>query len=215
LRGSTLDARNDVVLSRLALEERAGDPLAGDLGVPLTVALALMKDVRGDIHLSLPIHGDFAAQRYRLGSFVADALRRALVGAVSSPVRLLGSLFRRDEAPRFDLKPVPFEPGTAALGSEGSARIEQIARLLARQPGLRARLIAAPSRADVARLAEREGGVTPERIAALGDARSAAVAEALVTTHGIASARVEPASAVAEVPDVDAPPGVDVQLRAQ
>ncbi len=143
-----LVADDDLVLSRLALGSTGPDLVAPEAGVTLPVALTLMKDLRGDVHLAVPIRGDVAASRYRFGSLFGQALRQALVGALGTPLRLLGSIFRRDEEPSFDLKPVPFPPASAELGADGEARIAQVARLLDRHPQLRATLIPAPAAAD-------------------------------------------------------------------
>src|SRR6185295_19158502 len=97
------------------------------------VALALMKDYHGDIRLDLPVSGDLAAQEYRVENVVGIALRKALIGALRSPVTLLGSVFRREDAEQFDLRPIPFPPASADLGPAGEARIAQVAGLLTRQ----------------------------------------------------------------------------------
>jgi hypothetical protein len=151
LQDAALHADNDVVLSRFGMVGAGDAAFERELGVPLTVALALMKDVRGDISFRVPVHGDLAARQYRVGSVFVDALKAALAGAVRTPVRLLGSVFRRDQGERFDLKPVPFLPGSAELGPDGEQRIAQVARLLERHAGLRAVLIPEPSGADLER----------------------------------------------------------------
>ncbi len=146
---AALDARNELALSRLALRRSGSDVVGDAIGMPLPVALALMKDLRGNIHLTVPVHGNVASSEYRLGSLVGNAIREGLIGAVSTPLRLLGSIFRRDDTESYDLEPVPFPPGSAALGPDGDARVAQVARLLGRHTELRASLIPVPASADV------------------------------------------------------------------
>src|SRR6185295_1231704 len=101
---------------RLALARTGEDLFERGLGAPLAVALALMKDYRGDIRLDLPVSGDLAAQEYRVENVVGIALRKSLVGALRSPLTLLGAVFRREDAEAFDLRPIPFAAGDAELG---------------------------------------------------------------------------------------------------
>jgi hypothetical protein len=215
VQGAELHASNDVVLSRLALAGSGEDALQRELGAPLSVALALMKDYRGDIRLSLPITGDLAAQEYRVENVVPTALREALVGALRAPVTLLGSVFHRDEGERFDLRPIPFPPGSAELGPPGEERIGQIAGLLTRQPGLVAVLIPEPSVADVAAL-RASAAAKPsvdEQVKTLADARANIVSRRLVEGHHVAPHRVDATPWQPGEPVPDASPGVDVQLR--
>jgi hypothetical protein len=146
---------------------------------------------------------------------VPTALRTALVGALRSPITLLGSAFHRDEGERFDLRPIPFPPGSVELGPSGEERIGQIAGLLTRQPGLVAVLIPEPSAADVAAL--RAGAATTpsvgEQLRTLADARATAVTRRLVEGHHVASERIGATPWRPGEPVPDASPGVDVQLR--
>lgn len=145
---TTLVADSDLVLSRFAMSRTGDEPFERALGMPLSVALALMKDYRGDIRLPLTVRGDLTAQRYETGNVLLTGIREALVGTLRAPLTLFASVFRREEPERFDLQPVPFAPGSAALVPEGEERIAALARLLARHATLRAVLIPDPSPAD-------------------------------------------------------------------
>jgi hypothetical protein len=160
IEGSELRADNDVVLSRFAMARTGQDALESELGAPVSVALALMKDARGDIHLTLPVRGDLAAREYRVRNVFGTALRQSLLGALRAPLTLVGAAFRRDQGEQFDLRPVPFAAGSAALDPAGSERIAQVARLLGRHGELRVVLMAEPSAADVAHL--RDAAVAAE-----------------------------------------------------
>ncbi len=146
LAGTNLEAENDLVLSRFAMKRTGAEPF--EIGMPLPVALALMKNTRGEIHLPLSVRGDLTAQRYRFTNLLLTGLREALVGTLRTPLRLLGSAFRRDQPEQFDLQPVPFTPGSSVLGPEGEERIATLARLLAQHTALRAVLATDPSPAD-------------------------------------------------------------------
>ena len=214
LTGARIVATNDLVLSRFGLARTGEDRFQKELGAPLSVTLALMKDYSGNISLTLPIEGDVGKGEYEARNLLSTALSKALVGAVQSPVKLLGSIFRRDEQEQFDLKPVPFVAGSATLGPDGEARIADIARLLTRHDGLDVVLLPDPSPADVTALAGPGAtGAPTEALVQLADARLRAVVDGLVKTHGLAAGRVASVPWTAGTPQPETIPGVDVQLR--
>ncbi len=214
LTGSRVESRNDLVLSRFGLAPTGDDRFQRELGAPLSVTLALMKDYRGDIRLALPIEGDLGNGEYEVRNLFSTALSKALIGAVQSPVKLLGSLFRRDDQERFDLRPVPFAAGSAQLAADGEARIAEVARLLTRHAGLDVVLVPDPSPADATALAaSAPGDPGAAGLARLADARLRAVVDRLVGTHGLAAARIASIPWTPGPLEPEALPGVDVQLR--
>lgn len=213
--GTKVAADTDLVLSRFSMRAAGTDAVEARIGTPLSVALALMKDTKGDIHLDLPIEGDVGANEYRVGSLLRDALGTALLGTLRAPLGFLRGLFRKDQGEQFDLRPVPFAAGDATLGSEGEVRIGEIARLLGRQTALRVVLIPEPSRADLQQ-AEAAGVADPlTRLAALAESRGNVVAATLTGRHGIAASRVSVEPWTPSEPRIEGEPGVDVQLRAE
>lgn len=215
LRGTKVAADTDLVLSRFSMRAAGTDAVEARIGTPLSVALALMKDTKGDIHLDLPIEGDIGAQEYRVGSLLRDALGTALLGTLRAPLGFLRGLFRKDQGEQFDLRPVPFAAGDATLGAEGEVRIGEIARLLGRQTAFRIVLIPEPSRADLLH-AQAAGDADPiARLAALAESRAKVVAASLTGAHGFASSRVSIEPWTPSEPRIEGEPGVDVQLRAE
>lgn len=214
LDGTKVSADTDLVLSRFAMRLAGTDTVEAKIGTPLSVALGLMKDTHGDIHLDLPIEGDVGANEYRVGSLLREALGTALLGTLRAPLGFLRGLFRRDQGEQFDLRPVPFPAGSAVLGPEGDARIGDIARLLGRQTALDVVLNPEPSRADLETV-QQTGAADPMAILAdLARERTAAVITRLTTTHGIAAGRVSAERWQPAEPRIEGESGVDVQLRA-
>jgi hypothetical protein len=213
--GTTLAADNDVVLSRFAMRRAGQDTVEATIGVPLSVALALMKDTRGDIHLELPIEGDLTANQYRVGNLLREALGNALLGTLRAPLGFLRGLFSTDQGEQFDLRPVPFPAGSATLGPEGESRIAEVAHLLGRQTALRAVLIPEPSRADLEHLRTTENPRPLDALADLARTRATLVAERLTKGQGIAAARVSIEAWQPAEPQIEGDPGVDVQLQAE
>jgi len=215
LQGTKVSAETDLVLSRFSMRAAGTDAVEARIGTPLSVALALMKDTKGDIHLDLPIEGDVGANEYRVGSLLRDALGTALLGTLRAPLGFLRGLFRKDQGEQFDLRPVPFAAGDATLGAEGEARIGEIARLLSRQTAFRVVLIPEPSRADLQQ-AQAAGVADPlAALTKLAESRASVVASRLTDGLGIASSRVSIEPWTPSEPRMEGEPGVDVQLRAE
>ncbi|MEO6027857.1 MAG: DUF748 domain-containing protein, partial [Candidatus Binatia bacterium] len=215
LAGTKLSADTDLVLSRFAMRLAGTDTVEARIGTPLSVALGLMKDTHGDIHLDLPIEGDVGANEYRVGSLLREALGTALLGTLRAPLGFLRGLFRRDQGEQFDLRPVPFPPGSAALGSDGEVRVGEVARLLSRQTALDVVLNPEPSRADLLNV-QQTGAADPLAVLAdLARERAAAVIARLTTAHGIDAGRVSAETWQPAEPRIEGDAGVDVQLRAR
>jgi hypothetical protein len=215
LAGTKVAADTDLVLSRFAMQQAGTDTVEAKLGTPLSVALAMMKDTHGDIHLQLPIEGDVGSSEYRVGSLLREALGNALLGTLRGPIGFLRGLFHRDQGEQFDLRPVPFPAGSAVLGPDGEARIGEIARLLGRQTALSVVLIPEPSRADLEKAHETSATAPLDALAELARERAAAVTAQLTQHHGIAPGRVTAERWEPTEPRIEGEPGVDVQLRAE
>ena len=119
-------------LEDVGLKQTGLDVIQRQTGVPLTVAVSLLEDVGGEIALTIPVEIDTATGKYELGSFVTQAIGRAVLGALSSPLRWLGMLFGTDGPPHaLAIDPIPFAAGSATLDDAGTTRLTQVARILA------------------------------------------------------------------------------------
>jgi hypothetical protein len=149
---------NQVVLSRLGL---SGDPgedfVKRQLGIPLTLALALMKDYRGDIALALPFAGNLSEPSFSMRTVMFQGIVQAVRGAVLSPLNALGRVFLRDgRIERIDLDAIPFPPGARETNDAGRARVAQVAHVLGSHPGLAVRLRGLVGGADAEHLRDQE-----------------------------------------------------------
>jgi hypothetical protein len=154
LERSQLEVNNHVVLSRLGLEGSEGeDFVKREVGIPLTLALALMKDYRGDIALGLPFGGNLKEPTFEMRSVILQAIVQAIRGAVLSPLNALGRVFLRDgRIEQIALEAVPFAPGARQLDEAGRERVTQVARVLELHPDLAVRFRGLAAAADVDRV---------------------------------------------------------------
>jgi hypothetical protein len=150
------DTSSQVVVSQLDIGGAQGESLFQEnFGIPLSVALGLLKDLDGKIQLTVPVEGDRAGAQVGLRSLIAQALRRALMGALASPLKLFGAITADGKVQGLAPEPIAFEPGRAEIAEAGSARIEQLAGLLSASPGIALTLRGATAPADVRWLQEQ------------------------------------------------------------
>ncbi|MBE2204999.1 MAG: DUF748 domain-containing protein [Chthoniobacterales bacterium] len=93
LQGAVIQADSDIVLNMLDVSLRDPDLFSRQFGLPLDLALALLRDPAGNIRLTIPIRMDEKGSTVSMGAVIASALRAALIGAISSPLKLLGGAF--------------------------------------------------------------------------------------------------------------------------
>jgi len=132
------DTSSKLVLRKLAVTGSEGDSLfAAQFGMPLSLALSLMTDLQGDIVIDLPVAGDASGMKLGLGTIVGNALARAILNAVTSPLKLIGAVASIGDKPA-SLAPQPlvFAPGRDVLAEGEDAKLEEVTKLLAAAPAL-------------------------------------------------------------------------------
>lgn len=131
IKDRALQATNHVVLNQLTFGDKTNSPDATKL--PVLLAVALLKDSRGNIDINLPISGSLDDPEFSVGGIVVRVLLNLVVKAVTSPFSLLASAFGGGE----ELSYVAFAPGSAALTDDTQQRIETLTKALADRPALK------------------------------------------------------------------------------
>lgn len=126
-----LDASNKVLLNQLTLGEAVPSPDATKL--PIKLALALLKDRQGNITIDLPITGNFDDPEFSIGGIVVKMLVNLVVEIVSSPFKLLGSLFGGGE----ELAYLDFDAGQSSISPAHTGKLDTLAKILYERPGLK------------------------------------------------------------------------------
>jgi uncharacterized protein involved in outer membrane biogenesis len=127
-----LEAQHEIVLDQLTLGESVDSPDA--LKLPVTLALALLKDRNGVIDVRLPIGGSLDDPQFSVGGIVIRIISNLIVKAVTAPFSLLAGLVGGAEA---ELSTLAFAPGESTLGPVTRERLERLSKGLADRPGLR------------------------------------------------------------------------------
>jgi hypothetical protein len=175
-----LDAKTDIRLSRLQLA-RAGshDEAQARIGLPLGTIVALMKDARGDIAMSIPVGGHLRDPRFDFSDAIWKAVRTVAINAITLPVSWIGRVrFGADSRVQdIEVDPIPFQPGVATLTPEGREQVTRVVAFLEHLPEARLALTSVVSSRDLAELRRqaidgaierltREGGMPPAAAAA-------------------------------------------------
>lgn len=177
--GDSVRTRNRISVRSLDLGGSGAEALAAAFaGAPLSLAIALLEDPKGQIRVTVPVELRDSSLRLGLGPVVRDAVRAALVGALASPLKLIGAVVPSRRGTVARPEPIPFVPGRAELTPDGHHRLHELSALLASHPRLAADAQVLSTGADVvarrdAVLAERLA--SPDlalRLATLGEGRT-------------------------------------------
>ncbi|MGE5493053.1 MAG: DUF748 domain-containing protein [Actinomycetota bacterium] len=133
LENKLLSANNRVFLDQLTFGERVESPEATSL--PVKLAVALLKNSRGEINLELPVSGSIDDPQFSIGGVLFRAIGNLFLKAVTSPFALLSSMFGSGDVG--ELSTVEFAPGRAALEPAAIKKLEALAKAMADRPALR------------------------------------------------------------------------------
>jgi len=157
LQGNAYDSDTDLQLDKFNVAGSEGEALfKKTFGVPLTVALSLLRDLDGRISLGVPVSGGDSGGGVAIAPVVREALTRAIIGALSSPLKLLGAVRPGGDGELATVEPAPiaFKPGTAAMTKRSARQAEQLGAALAQLPSLRIRIAGRTGAKDVRAIGE-------------------------------------------------------------
>jgi hypothetical protein len=131
IEANQLQAENLLRVGQLALGAPSGSPDA--TGLPVRLAIALLKDPAGNIKVDLPIRGNLDDPQFRIGRVVVTALTNLIARAATAPFSLLAGLV--GSSPE-DLERVLFQPGDSALSPAARSGLDALARAMTERPGI-------------------------------------------------------------------------------
>lgn len=126
-----LDSQNVATLNQFTLGEKTNSPDA--TGLPVRLAIALLKDSSGKIVIDLPVQGSLDDPDFRVGRVVLRVIVNLLTKAATAPFALLGSMFGGGSQ---QLDQIDFAPGGSALVPTEIKKLDVIVRALVARPGL-------------------------------------------------------------------------------
>lgn len=131
LENRQLTAQNRVFIDQLTFGDKVESPDATTL--PVNLAIALLKNNRGEIDVNLPISGSLDDPQFSVGGLIVRVIANLFVKAVTSPFALLGSMFGGGE----ELSNIEFAPGYASLDAAAVKKLETLAKALNEREALK------------------------------------------------------------------------------
>lgn len=119
-----LDSQNKILLDQFTLGSQVDSPDATKL--PVKLAIALLKNRRGEIDLDIPVTGQIDDPKFSMGRIIIKILLNLLVKAATSPFALLGALFGGGE----EMSYLEFDPGLSSLSEAGIKKIDTLIKAL-------------------------------------------------------------------------------------
>lgn len=125
-----LKSENKIFFDQLTFGKKVESDKATSL--PVRLAVALLKDRKGEIHLDLPVTGRTDDPHFSVWGLVFKVLKNLLVKAATSPFALLQAAFSGKE----DFSGVYFAPGSADLSPQERDKLLNLAKAVQDRPEL-------------------------------------------------------------------------------
>jgi hypothetical protein len=106
--------------------------------VPLRMAIAILRDRKGNIDLDIPVEGDLKDPTYKLGKVIWKVVENLLIKAATAPYTLLAKAFGANEE---DLKLVRFDYLQQQFDSHQTKNLDLIEKALTEKPELHVALV--------------------------------------------------------------------------
>jgi Domain of Unknown Function (DUF748) len=138
--GGKLAAENQIFLDQLTFGDKTDSPDA--VSLPVKLAVALLKNAKGEIDINLPISGSLSDPQFSVGGIIWKVIVNLITKALTAPFALLSGGGGGDE-----LGFVPFPAGSALLDEAARKRLDTLSAKLKDRPALK---LEATGRADPA-----------------------------------------------------------------
>ncbi|MGO9607673.1 MAG: DUF748 domain-containing protein [Candidatus Binataceae bacterium] len=137
LNQGALTATNHIFIDQFTFGDRVENSTATNL--PVRLAVALLKNSRGEIDVTIPVSGSLSDPQFSVGALIWHAFLNLIVKAVTSPFSLLASAVSGggSAAGGQDLSYVAFDPGLATLTPEAQQGLATVATALQDRPALK------------------------------------------------------------------------------
>lgn len=130
-----MEGDNKINLDSLTL----GEPIQSDeaINLPLHLAIALLKDAKGQIDINLPVTGNLNDPDFKYGALVWKAFGNLIGGIIASPFNLIGSILGIETE---SLKSIDFLAGSSELIVSEEEKMDQYKKILEQKPQLKLRI---------------------------------------------------------------------------
>ncbi len=126
-----LDSQNVIFLDQFTFGDKVESPHATKL--PVKLAIALLKDRKGEIKLDIPVSGSLDDPKFSVWGIILKIIVNLIAKAATSPFSLLGAIFGGGE----ELSYLEFDYGVATIAETNTKKIETLVKALSDRPALK------------------------------------------------------------------------------
>jgi hypothetical protein len=131
-----LKSENKLSINTVYLGKKQKNKTAAS--IPVRLAVALLKDYKGNINLDVPVSGNLDDPHYKIGKIVWGIVKNIFVKAAMGPYKLLANLFGHKEE---DLKEIKIEFLQVGLIAKQVDQLNKTAQILKTKPELAVELV--------------------------------------------------------------------------
>ena len=128
-----LVANNRLVLKQLALSEKEDDSISK---LPLKLAVSLLSDRNGVVHMDLPISGNLNEPAFEIAAVLWELFSNLIMKTLTAPITLLAKVLGADDGGQTEWNSVYFDEGSSTLNSSALRILNQQIELLKARPEL-------------------------------------------------------------------------------
>jgi len=128
---SNLDAKNNIVITKLKLGKKVESKDA--VSLPLELAIALLEDSNGVIDLSIPVTGNMDDPQFAIAPIVWKAFVNLITKAITAPFSLLGAIFGFEAD---EINSVDFNYGKNEITPIQKETLDKITQILNKRPNI-------------------------------------------------------------------------------
>jgi len=126
-----LDSQNSIFFDQFNFGEKVESPQATKL--PVKLAVALLKDRKGEIRLDIPVTGSLDDPKFSIWRIILKVIVNLITKAATSPFSLLGAIAGGGE----ELSYVEFDYGSSGLTEPNLKKLDALTKALQDRPGLK------------------------------------------------------------------------------
>ncbi|MDO8997762.1 DUF748 domain-containing protein [Sediminibacterium sp.] len=133
--GGKLDSKNILDIRQIKTGKKVKNSTA--MNLPVGLAVSLLKDVKGNIHLDIPVTGSLNDPKFKWGRVIWGVLKNLVIKAATAPFRLLANLFGGKEE---DFKEMQFEYTQTEIMANQQTVLDRLAKIAIDKPEIKIEL---------------------------------------------------------------------------
>ncbi|HVZ96606.1 MAG TPA: DUF748 domain-containing protein [Chitinophagaceae bacterium] len=143
VKNNQLNSKNKVTIRKIVAGKKVKSKTAYKL--PVRLAVSLLKDVKGNINLDIPVEGNLSDPKYRLGKVIWGIVKNIIVKAATAPARLLSRAFGGKQE---DYDQIRFSYLQKTLSAEQLRIASNLAKAMTDKPDLSLTLVQVNNKQD-------------------------------------------------------------------